>query len=142
MAGACTFVHQSMETMCERYHRELRRHIYVTPKSYLNLVVTYMQLLTAKRGELSYSRTRCMTGVTKIEDSNALVGRLKVQYHVNIGELLLHCICHSMSCVNDVLLRNFIVAINHVIYPPVMFRSFSDLIQHSLDAELHDRRLS
>ncbi len=89
IASACTYVHQSMEDMCVRYHRELRRHMYVTPKSYLNLVGTYIALLTAKRGEMSFSRQRCMTGVTKIEDSNALVGRLKVCSDVSVLQQVL-----------------------------------------------------
>ena len=37
-----------------------------------------MGLMAAKRTELTLSRQRCMTGVTKIEDSNALVAKLKV----------------------------------------------------------------
>ena len=100
IASACTYVQQTMEEMCVRYLRELRRHMYVTPKSYLNLVGTYMALLTAKRGEMSFSRQRCMTGVTKIEDSNALVGRLKVRV---CGEWVVCVVCVlRVSCVSCV----------------------------------------
>jgi hypothetical protein len=42
------------------------------------LIDNYMGLMAAKRTELTLSRQRCMTGVTKIEDSNALVAKLKV----------------------------------------------------------------
>ncbi len=80
LAKMCTFVHQSMEATANRLYDELRRRMYITPKSYLNLIGGYVQLLTDKRNKLTALRTRCTTGVTKIQDSNALVARLKVGY--------------------------------------------------------------
>ncbi len=78
LADACAFVHQSMEAMTARFTLEMRRHVYVTPKLYLDLIVSYLSLLSSKRHELSMLRQRCVAGVTKLEDSNAIVARLKV----------------------------------------------------------------
>lgn len=58
-----------------------------------------MGLMAAKRTELTLSRQRCMTGVTKIEDSNALVAKLKVccVLHPRAGSFALHPRNHSHS---------------------------------------------
>ena len=74
--GSCTVI--APVPFHARYFAESRRRIYVTPKSYLTLIDNYMGLMAAKRTELTLSRQRCMTGVTKIEDSNAMVAKLKV----------------------------------------------------------------
>ncbi len=35
--------------MSTKFHAELRRHYYTTPKSYLDLIALYLQLLQEKR---------------------------------------------------------------------------------------------
>lgn len=59
--------------------KELRRHVYITPKSYLDLLNTYTSLLSAKRHELVSSRQRFVTGVAKLEDTKAMVASLQVR---------------------------------------------------------------
>ena len=78
LAAACTFVHESISQCAERFLRELRRHVYVTPKSYLDLLSSYTTLLSTKRGELAASRQRLVTGVSKLEDTKAMVVGLQV----------------------------------------------------------------
>ena len=45
-------VHQSVETMCPVFFTALRRNVYVTPKSYLDLIEIYKELLKQKKEEL------------------------------------------------------------------------------------------
>jgi dynein heavy chain len=41
----CVYVHQTVEEMCPIFYNALRRNVYVTPKSYLDVIETYKELL-------------------------------------------------------------------------------------------------
>lgn len=41
--------HQSVRSLADDFYRELRRHYYATPTSYLELIQTYKELLNNKR---------------------------------------------------------------------------------------------
>jgi dynein heavy chain len=45
----CQVFHESVRTLSDRFLRELRRHNYVTPTSYLELINTFKTLLDARR---------------------------------------------------------------------------------------------
>lgn len=45
-------IHKSVEKISITYLEELRRHNYVTPTSYLELLNIYRQILSEKRKEL------------------------------------------------------------------------------------------
>jgi len=49
LANMCVQVHRSVEAAAERFWSELRRRYYTTPKSYLDLIILYLQLLGEKR---------------------------------------------------------------------------------------------
>ena len=49
-----------------RYHEVYRRHNYTTPKSYLELISLYKQLLASKREQLAQAKQRLESGVDKI----------------------------------------------------------------------------
>lgn len=59
---------------------EMRRHVYVTPKSYLDLLSSYSSLLGSKRSERAAARQRLVTGVVKLEDTKAMVAGLQVRF--------------------------------------------------------------
>ena len=50
-----------------RYYEILRRHNYVTPTSYLELIQTYKALLRNKRNEIMMLKTRYETGLEKLD---------------------------------------------------------------------------
>ncbi|GFH08631.1 uncharacterized protein HaLaN_03620, partial [Haematococcus lacustris] len=52
----CVFIHQSVERRSKVYYDELRRHNYVTPTSYLELLGTFIRLLGEKRTEIMQGR--------------------------------------------------------------------------------------
>lgn len=79
LAAACTFAHETVSAATERFLKEMRRHVYVTPKSYLDLLSTYTTLLANKRQELAGSRQRFVTGVAKLEDTKAMVAGLQTE---------------------------------------------------------------
>ncbi|XP_032391908.1 dynein heavy chain 3, axonemal isoform X1 [Etheostoma spectabile] len=57
----------SVKNMSERYFSRLRRHNYVTPTSYLELILTFKALLNAKRNEVDTARNRYIIGLQKLE---------------------------------------------------------------------------
>ena len=50
---------------CEQYLAELSRHNYVTPKSYLELLKMFSNLIGRKKQELCGARQRMKTGLDK-----------------------------------------------------------------------------
>lgn len=53
--------------MSERYFERLRRHNYVTPTSYLELILTFKTLLNIKRNEVAMAKERYVVGLEKLE---------------------------------------------------------------------------
>ncbi|KAM4725109.1 LOW QUALITY PROTEIN: dynein axonemal heavy chain 3-like [Anableps anableps] len=49
------------------YFSRLRRHNYVTPTSYLELILTFKNLLKVKRGEVNTAKSRYIVGLQKLE---------------------------------------------------------------------------
>ena len=50
-----------------RYFDVLRRHNYVTPTSYLELILTFKKLLGSKRDEILTLKNRYLTGLEKLD---------------------------------------------------------------------------
>lgn len=38
LSACCVFVHQSVDEMTETYYKHLKRRVYITPKSYIDLI--------------------------------------------------------------------------------------------------------
>jgi len=55
----------------------LRRHNYVTPTSYLELIQTFKSLLFMKRDEISSLRNRYVVGLEKLEFAASQVSVMK-----------------------------------------------------------------
>ncbi|VDN33904.1 unnamed protein product [Dibothriocephalus latus] len=62
-----------------RFLNELRRHNYVTPTSYLEMIRTFKKLLGLKRNELTMMRNRYLTGLEKLEFAAGEVGKMQVE---------------------------------------------------------------
>ncbi len=63
----CGFFHESVRQTSIRYFKEMKRHNYVTPTSYLALILTFKSLLTGKRDEILNLKTRYEMGLGKLE---------------------------------------------------------------------------
>lgn len=83
LTGTCPIaapqIHTSVESMSDRFYQELRRRYYTTPKSYLDLITLYLQLLNEKREEFSEARDRLLNGLQKLTETNALVDNMKLE---------------------------------------------------------------
>jgi dynein heavy chain len=83
LATMCVQMHTTVTLESERYFQELRRRFYTTPKSYLDLINLYTALLSEKREEFSVARDRLLNGLTKLEETNVVIDKMKI----DLGEL-------------------------------------------------------
>lgn len=77
VAKMCVEIHTSVTAMSDRFYLELRRKFYTTPKSYLDLINLYTQLLREKRLEMNQARDRLVNGLNKLKETNEIVGTMK-----------------------------------------------------------------
>lgn len=63
----CKYFQENVKELSLDYYHTLRRHNYVTPTSYLELILTFKTLLNSKRQEVDTMRSRYLTGLRKLE---------------------------------------------------------------------------
>ena len=76
---ACMFFQSSVVELTDRFQTEMRRHNYVTPTSYLELLLSYRDLLKQKQEEISTVKYRYENGLRQLRDAEGEVGKLKEQ---------------------------------------------------------------
>ena len=75
----CMKIHTSVEEQSEAFFAQLRRRVYTTPKSYLDLISLYMSILEIQRSEFYTNKNRLATGLKKLNDTNASIAELKIK---------------------------------------------------------------
>ena len=63
------FVHQSVNQMSQQYLQNERRYNYTTPKSFLEQIKLYQNLLTKKNDELQSKIVRLENGIEKLRST-------------------------------------------------------------------------
>ena len=71
------FIHQSVTEEGETFFQLMRRHIYTTPKNYLDLLKLYKRILFKKEKEVNTRINILSTGVGKLDEANVEVTRMK-----------------------------------------------------------------
>ncbi|KAK1794827.1 hypothetical protein P4O66_009897, partial [Electrophorus voltai] len=84
----CKTFQESVQRLSERYYSELRRHNYVTPTSYLELILTFKKLLAAKRTEVDTSRSRYLAGLHKLDFTASQVALMQQELTALQPELI------------------------------------------------------
>ncbi len=77
LSEMCVVVHQSVEAGCARFLASLRRYLYTTPKSFLDLIKLYVNIFKSKRETLTEKRDVLTVGLQKLRETNAEVARLQ-----------------------------------------------------------------
>lgn len=77
LVNMCSIVHTSSNDLGEEFLAQLQRHVYTTPKSYLDLISLYLKMLQEKRAVLQTIKSRMEVGVKKLEETNSIVDSLK-----------------------------------------------------------------
>lgn len=70
---------KSVEKISVRFLDELRRHNYVTPTSYLELLALYREILSSKRKDITFQRTRLERGLTVLDEAAVTIAALKIE---------------------------------------------------------------
>jgi dynein heavy chain len=71
--------HQSVVTFSTRFELELRRHYYVTPKNYLDLIDNYHTQLNKCNDDVSSASKRLEGGLTKLVEAAKDVGIMEIE---------------------------------------------------------------
>ena len=77
LSEMCVDIHVSMDEMSEKFFQSLRRHVYSTPKSYLDLIKLYTETLQKRRDVLGENRRRLQNGLLKLRETNQIVAELQ-----------------------------------------------------------------
>ena len=77
LADISKFVHVSVENISNRFWDELRRRVFTTPKSYLDLISLYLNVLEQKRNEFNANKNRLSSGLNKLNTTNTQIAELK-----------------------------------------------------------------
>jgi dynein heavy chain len=73
----CMIIHTSVEDISNKFWDELRRRVYTTPKSYLDLIKLYISKLASKRKKDNTNRDRLSFGVKKLNQTNSEIALLR-----------------------------------------------------------------
>ncbi|XP_069555861.1 dynein axonemal heavy chain 3 [Brachyistius frenatus] len=84
----CKTFQTSVRDMSQRYFSRLRRHNYVTPTSYLELILTFKTLLTTKRNEVNTAKNRYIIGLQKLEFAASQVSVMQLELTALQPELI------------------------------------------------------
>ncbi|XP_065655373.1 dynein axonemal heavy chain 7 isoform X2 [Hydra vulgaris] len=77
----CKNFHVTTRNLSNRYLNELKRHNYVTPTSYLELISTYKNLLCLKQDSVMKQEKRYRVGLEKLASAALQVSTMQVQLH-------------------------------------------------------------
>ena len=78
VAHHMAYVHQSVEEGTVSYLAQERRNVYTTPKSYLELIVLYKQLLEKNTNEIDTQKKRLESGLVKLRAASVQVADMQV----------------------------------------------------------------
>lgn len=78
----CLEFHTSTKDISNDFFLRLKRHNYVTPTSYLELILTFKQLLNEKRTNVMNSKNRYLTGLKQLDVAAQQVAIMQVQLEV------------------------------------------------------------
>ncbi|KAK7488391.1 hypothetical protein BaRGS_00020365, partial [Batillaria attramentaria] len=76
-AHICVAVHKSVVETGSRYWVEVRRHLYATPSSYMELIRLYARMLRDNKREFVSNRERLQVGLSTLSEANNMVGEMQ-----------------------------------------------------------------
>uniref|UniRef100_A0A803XM02 Dynein axonemal heavy chain 3 n=1 Tax=Meleagris gallopavo TaxID=9103 RepID=A0A803XM02_MELGA len=88
VVSMCKYFQESVRELSISYYSTLRRHNYVTPTSYLELILTFKTLLISKRQEVDTMRNRYLTGLEKLDFASSQVAEMQKELTALQPELI------------------------------------------------------
>lgn len=71
-------VHQMVTEVCSVYFQQMRRHVYVTPKSYLSFISMYQDVYVKKFELIDKEETNINNGLDKLAEATRGIDELKI----------------------------------------------------------------
>ncbi|BFG02702.1 dynein heavy chain 6 axonemal [Drosophila madeirensis] len=87
LASVTVFMHKTVEDASVRFYKEMKRHYYTTPSSYLELLKLYQNLLKAKNQEIIVKRKRIGNGLNKLLETNEVIAVMQKELEVMVPQL-------------------------------------------------------
>ena len=75
----CMMIHTTVEEKSAEFYEKLRRKVYTTPKSYLDLIHLYVKSLDMKREESMKNKRHLAIGLKKLQDTNVSIADFKIK---------------------------------------------------------------
>jgi dynein heavy chain len=72
-----TAFHKTIISLGKKYFDELKRRVYITPTSFLELIKTFKMLFDKRRGEILFLKERYLIGLQKLESATINLQVLK-----------------------------------------------------------------
>uniref|UniRef100_A0A672TTU8 Dynein axonemal heavy chain 3 n=1 Tax=Strigops habroptila TaxID=2489341 RepID=A0A672TTU8_STRHB len=88
VVSMCKYFQESVRELSISYYATLQRHNYVTPASYLELILTFKTLLNSKREEVDMMRTRYLIGLEKLDFAASQVAEMQKELTALQPELI------------------------------------------------------
>ncbi|XP_025972035.2 dynein axonemal heavy chain 3 [Dromaius novaehollandiae] len=88
VVSMCKYFQESVRELSISYYSTLRRHNYVTPTSYLELILTFKALLHSKRQEVDMMRNRYLMGLQKLDFASSQVVEMQKELTALQPELI------------------------------------------------------
>uniref|UniRef100_A0A8C2TNU4 Dynein axonemal heavy chain 12 n=1 Tax=Coturnix japonica TaxID=93934 RepID=A0A8C2TNU4_COTJA len=73
----CKYFHTSVLSLSSRFFQSLKRHNYVTPTSYLELIAAFRKLLTQKQDSVMKAKKKYVNGLDQLAFAESQVGEMK-----------------------------------------------------------------
>jgi dynein heavy chain, axonemal len=78
MCQACAKLHWQVNEFGDLFFEQLRRKVYTTPKSFLDMIELYIEMLNEYRSSQKIQQRQLRIGVKKLEETGAIVSDLKI----------------------------------------------------------------
>jgi len=82
LAEQCVTIHTMVEEKAAEMHADLKRKVYITPKSYLDLIKLYIEGLQKKRNEAEENKRRLAVGIEKLKETNKKIAEMKKRLEI------------------------------------------------------------
>ncbi|XP_032581827.1 dynein heavy chain 6, axonemal [Drosophila sechellia] len=87
LASTTVFMHKTVEDASVKFYKEMKRHYYTTPSSYLELLKLYQNLLKIKNMEIIAKRKRIANGLNKLLETNEVIAVMGKELEVMVPQL-------------------------------------------------------
>ncbi|CAL7938030.1 unnamed protein product [Xylocopa violacea] len=82
IAATFSLIHETVSRFSNRMAAEMKRHNYVTPVNFLELVAGYKTMLAEKRQDLAEQANKLRNGLSKIDDTRVKVNEMAAELEI------------------------------------------------------------